>query len=331
MGYNLYRITPEERQAIESYEAHGSAQALDTAFDADVSKLRDLRQGYARVDLPIAIHSAWGSRGATDTQADFGFGEFVVDLRYFRGDNVYVWSCAPSDPLAARLRYFIYADAVRRKDAKKLLNSLGEDGAFGCITFEFPGLGRVSRDLMDSVVEINFLHKHLNILARDDLRVLDIGAGYGRMAHRMLSANPRIKSYTCVDAVPESTFLCDYYLKHRGLQDRAQVIPMNALEQRLKNGSYDLAMNIHSFSECTYAAIEWWLLKLQKLGVRHLLIVPNHFEQFLSTEPNHERRDFAPLLKQIGYREIAREPVLDDAAVRGLLGVDNNMFLFELS
>src|SRR4030095_8950303 len=87
-------------------------------------------------------------------------------------------------------------------------------------------------------------------------------------------ANPRLKSYTCVDAVPVSTFLCEFYLKYRGLANLVQVVPMDELEQRLS--SYDLALNIHSFSECTYAAIEWWLRKLKQLRVRYLMIVPNN-------------------------------------------------------
>jgi SAM-dependent methyltransferase len=169
----------------------------------------------------------------------------------------------------------------------------------------------------------------LNILERDDLRVLDIGAGYGRLAHRMLEAAPRIKSYTCVDAVPESTFLCEFYLQYRGLQDRVEVLPADELERHFDNGRYDLALNIHSFSECTYAAIEWWLRSLQKMDVRYLMIVPNSPESFLSLEKNRNRLDYAPLLRNLGYELIAREPVFEDPAVQQLMEVRDNMYLFE--
>ena len=101
-----------------------------------------------------------------------------------------------------------------------------------------------------------------------------------------------------MDAVPESTFLCEFYLKYRGLGDRAQIVPMDELEQRLS--SYDLALNIHSFSECTYASIEWWLRKLKQLRVRYLMIVPNSPTRFLSTEVDGSQRDFAPLLEELG-------------------------------
>jgi SAM-dependent methyltransferase len=181
------------------------------------------------------------------------------------------------------------------------------------------------------VLEISFLHRHLRVLERNDLRVLDIGAGYGRMAHRMLTANPGLRSYTCVDAVPESTFLSEFYLRYRGFADKAQVVPLDEVEQHFaKSAGYDLALNIHSFSECTYAAVEWWLMQIARLGVRHLMIIPNDPEQFLATESDFSKRDFLPLIEKLGYRLVAKEPVFEDPAVQELLGVKDNMYLFEL-
>jgi SAM-dependent methyltransferase len=325
-GYDLYRISQEERQALDRYEQDLQGQTLATAFGADMPRLNDLKQRYAQVRLPIANHSVWGAKDAVDAKTDIGWGG--VDLRAFRGDSAYVWSYANADPRLSRMKYFIYADAVRRNDPMHLLQLLCEDGAFGCASFEYPEIGRVSRDLLDSVIELNFLHKHLGLLTRDDFRVLDVGAGYGRMAHRMLEVNPRIKSYTCVDAVPESTFLCEFYLKHRGV--RAEVVPMDELEQKLVPGAYDLALNIHSFSECTYSAIEWWLMSIKRFRVRYLMIIPNDPEQFQSMEADHTRRDYAPLLRELGYTLIAQEPVFADPAVQMLMGVKDNMFLFEL-
>jgi hypothetical protein len=106
--------------------------------------------------------------------------------------------------------------------------------------------------------------------------VLDIGAGYGRLAHRMLTALPNIRDYYCTDAVPVSTFLSEYYLQYRELGDRAHVIPLDEIENTLKEQPVQLAINIHSFSECGTAAIDWWVKLLAKSKVRHLMIVPNH-------------------------------------------------------
>ena len=327
LGYNLYRMTEEDRRhlALQQQEP----PVASAIFGEALPRLQQLRDRYAEVNLPVALHSVWGSRGRTQDSADIGWR--TVDLRKFRSDSAYIFSYLRNDPFVSRLVYFVFADAVRRNDPAGLMKRLSEDGSFGCQTCEYPGIGRVSRDLLDSVVELNFLHKHLNVLGRDDLRVLDIGAGYGRMAYHMVNANPKLSGYTCVDAVPESTFLSEFYLKHRGLEPKARVVPLDEVEAHFnQKPHYDLALNIHSFSECTYAAVEWWLTQLAKLGVRHLMIIPNESEEFLATEPDLSKRDFLPLLNQLGYRLKFKEPVFDDPAVQELMSVRDHMFLFEL-
>jgi len=68
---------------------------------------------------------------------------------------------------------------------------------------------------------------------------------------------------------------------------------------------------------------------LKVLGVRNLMIVPNDPESFLSFESDGTHRDYAPLLRTLGYEMIAREPVFDDPAVQEILNKDH-MFLFSL-
>lgn len=327
LGYNLYRMSEEDRHhlALQQQEP----PIASSIFGEALPRLQQLRERYAKVKLPIALHSVWGSRGRTQDSADIGWG--TVELRKFRSNSAYIFSYLRNDPFVSRLVYFIFADAVRRKDPEGLMQRLDEDGSFGCQTCEYPGIGRVSRDLLDSVIELNFLHKHLGVLGRDDLRVLDIGAGYGRMAYRMLTANPKLSGYTCTDAVPESTFLSEFYLKHRGLDQKARVVPLDEIEAHFnQKPHYDLALNIHSFSECTYAAVEWWLTQVTTLGIRYLMIVPNESEEFLATEADFSKRDFLPLLNKLGYRLKAKEPVFGDPAVQELMSVRDHMFLFEL-
>jgi SAM-dependent methyltransferase len=328
LGYNLYRITDDDRLHLASQ--HQSPTFAESLFDEALPRLYELRERYKAVQLPIALHSVWKSRGRTKDSADVGWGS--IDVRVFRSNSAYVSSYLRSDPYISRLIYFIFADAVRRNDSAGLMATLTEDGAFGCQTCDYPGIGRVSRDKLDSVLEINFLQKHVNVLARSDLRVLDIGAGYGRMAYHMLTANPKICSYTCVDAVPESTFLSEFYLKWRGLEEKVEVVPLDELEAHFaKTPKYDLALNIHSFSECTYAAVEWWLKRIAEIGVTFLMIVPNESEELLATEPDFSKRDFLPLLNKLGYQLLAKEPVFHDPAVQGLLSVRDHMFLFKLN
>jgi SAM-dependent methyltransferase len=225
------------------------------------------------------------------------------------------------------LKYFIFTDYVLSRDSQGLLEHLGEDGAFGAWTFQYAGYPRVSRDLLDSVNEILFLDRQLGLLDRCHLRVLDIGAGYGRTAYHMIQAAD-VSDYCCVDAVPESTFVCEYYLQHRGCAPPARVVPLHELDDAIVPGSFDLAINIHSFSECTYAAVSWWLEWIERLRIPHLLIVPNDRDELLAFESDGTRRDFRPLVEGAGYELSACEPVFDDLAVQELLRVPDQFLLF---
>lgn len=327
-GYNVHRMTEGERERWILREQRAANESLDSVFGTDLRRLQDLRQQYATVQLPVAAHSVWGRRGATESHTDIGWGG--VDLRNFRGQNAYVWDYGAAGLEATDLKFYIFTRYVQEKDRMGLLGVLDEDGAFGCTTFEHAGIGLVSRDLLDSVIEINFLDRHLGITGPEEVRVLDIGAGYGRMAHRLLTAPTAITTYACVDAVPESTFLCEFYLRHRGLAHRADVIPLDELEERLQpDAGFNVALNIHSFSECTYEAIEWWLRKVKYLGIRRLMIVPNEPTSFLSLEADGTRRDYRPLLTELGYEAVAEEAVFDDPQVQALIGVEDHMFIFE--
>ncbi len=289
----------------------------ETVLSQSHPRLRALHERYRSLGLPVTVPSVWD-------------GELIsneLDLRYFRGESPFVWNYREW-PRAMVLKYFIFTEYIARRDRAGLLEKLGEDGSFGCWTFEYPGYPRVSRDLLDSVNEILFLDQHLAILSRPGLRVLDIGAGYGRTAYRMIQAAD-VADYCCVDAIPESTFVCDYYLRHRGCTPPARIVPLDELDEQTEPGSFDLAVNIHSFSECTYDAVTWWLEWLARLGVPNLLVVPNDREELLAYETDGSRRDFQPLLEEMGYRLTASQPVLDDPAVQQLLEVPDHFLLFQ--
>ena len=68
---------------------------------------------------------------------------------------------------------------------------------------------------------------------------------------------------------------------------------------------------------------------MQKMDVRYLMIVPNSPVAFLSFEQNGDRLDYAPLLRNLGYELIAREPIFEDPAVQQLMEVRDNMYVFE--
>jgi putative sugar O-methyltransferase len=251
-----------------------------------------------------------------------------VDLRYFRGDNLYVWH-RPEHPRSMAMAQFIYMRYLERRGGAELLARIPEDGAFGCWTSEVAGRGTLSRDRLDSANEILFLDRQLNVLSRAGIRILDIGAGYGRLAYRMAQAHPSLGDYCCADAVPESTFLCEYYLGFRNVSPPARVAPLVDVPH-LEPGSFDLAVNVHSFSECTRAAVEWWLAELRRLGVPRLFVVADGPDTIISREADGGYDDLMPSIAAAGYTQTAVEPVIPDPAVRDLVRTHGSFHVFTL-
>jgi SAM-dependent methyltransferase len=297
---------------------HEQSAPLPPGAEAELSqsspRLAELRAAYAALDLPA-------SRWRREAVEDF------LDLRYFRGETLITWHYREARRIT-ELKFFVLLQAVRERDALGLLERLEEDVAFGCWTHDYPGHGRVSRDLLESVNEINHLERRLALSDRDGFSVLDVGAGYGRLAHRMTEAFPNLRDYCCVDAIPESTFVSEYYLRHRGCAPPARVVRLDEVEHELRPGDFDLAVNVHSFSECPLAAIEWWVAQLVRLEVPRLLVIPNEPDGLFSLEADGRREDFAPLLARAGYAQDGSEPVLPDPAARELVGVHDRFHLF---
>jgi SAM-dependent methyltransferase len=241
-------------------------------------------------------HAAAGSQWSSEYTRN------AIDLRYFRGDNAFVWQ--PHDR-TDEIRYALTTYYTRLHDRHRLLERLTEDGLFGAYTYEIDGVA-VSRDLLDSIAELMFLDDELAIGSRA-ATILDIGAGYGRLAHRATTAYQNI-TYLCTDAVPESTFLSEFYLDYRGVADRARVLPLDEVAAAIEDEAIDVAVNVHSFSECPLSAIEWWLDLLAANGVEYLMIVPNTEGALLSTERAMARVDFMPAIQARQFELICARP-----------------------
>ncbi|TMK88916.1 MAG: putative sugar O-methyltransferase [Actinobacteria bacterium] len=314
-GYLVQHLTPDEVRYMRSW-SDGAAPDVDggAAPRRDDPRLAELERRYRAVPWPVSEHTRWADRS-------------FIDFARFRGDSLYMWHYRES-PRVSAFKYFTYLKYVEDRDEKGWLAALGEDGAFGCWTFEFPGRAAVSRDLLDSVNELSFLERTLHLSGWDGLRVLDIGAGYGRLAHRAAQAFPGLRDWCCVDAVAESTYLCDHYLGYRGVVPPARVVELPDVPS-LAPGAFDIAVNVHAFSECSRAAVAWWAELLARLGVERLFVVPNEAEGFLTLEADGSRRDYLGLLEAAGYGLIADEYAFEDPAVRQLLGVHDRYCLFE--
>ncbi len=197
-----------------------------------------------------------------------------LDLKTFRSHGPYLWTNE------SKVRYQFTAFHIAGFDKLNLLRTFGEDHAFGCETFSFRGM-TLSRDKLDSIMEIYYLIMQLGIKPFDHLKVLEIGAGYGRLAHRFTSLFQRSNFY-CVDAIPSSTFISEYYLNFRKAHN-AHVVPFDDL-QSLSHQTFDFAISVHSFPEQTRASINLWLDLLDNLAIKTLVLI-DHNGQWLTMEP----------------------------------------------
>jgi hypothetical protein len=279
----------------------------------DHPELAALRERYARCDPAVTTPLLW-------TEARLP----AADLLHFRGDNAYVWQTRRWDQNA--LAYALSYYAFKSGDSEHLLDPLTEDGLFGVHHFTVDGR-TITRDLLDSAREIQFLIRHAGLGAQAR-SVLDVGAGYGRLSHRLHQAFGGAVASFATDAFPASTFLSDYYLGFRRASS-ARVVPLDEVDGLLAGQQIDIAVNVHSFSECTSEAVAWWSQRLARHAVRYLLLVPNERRECPGRCLANDGRDLEPILERFGYRATVREPRHPDPLVQ-LYGVEpSHLHLFE--
>jgi hypothetical protein len=165
-------------------------------------------------------------------------------------------------------------------------------------------LGPVTRMWLDSNVEYHFIRRHLGTIV--DKTVLDIGAGYGRFA---VSIIDYCKGVTCVDAVPISTAVCcDYVKKFRPVVEVLSIQEFIEAYPRLK---FDLAVNIHSWNECTLEQVTNWLNVLGEMRVPYLFTV-SHGTYDSAEKPyyswNHGQPSYRPAI-ELRYDLVAEESI----------------------
>ncbi len=104
----------------------------------------------------------------------------------------------------------------------------------------------VCMDYLQGVYEIEFIADHLHL---DDMNIIEIGAGYGRTCHSILS-NHLVKSYTIVD-LPNCLELSHRYLMEvLSDENLSKVNFIKATDlPEMEMRHFDLCINIDSFAE----------------------------------------------------------------------------------
>ena len=183
--------------------------------------------------------------------------DFVkASLPNFAANPVYVEQLSPS-----RKEFNDVADYVSKLahvSAGKL-----RDCEFGGVAHETQALGPVTRMWLDANVEMDFISR--NSFAK---KILEVGAGYGRLAGMLA---PFCDRYVCVDAVPVSTEICRTYCAR--FAPTAEVPTLGEFCASAKPGGFDLAINIHSWNECTVENVGHWLDAIEYLKIPRLFTV----------------------------------------------------------
>ena len=316
-----FQIDPERLYNPSSVDS-ALPEGAEAYLRIDNPRLKELKQEYKSLNHPGIDHSEWTEEYVNER----------VNLRYFRGDSGYVWQ--PRE-FNTEIHYLLTTYYIKSIDRLGLLSLLGEDDLFGMYTVKVSEELTVSPDLLDSIVEIYFLERTLGISTLPNINILDIGAGYGRLAHRIVNALPEIGKVFCVDAVAESTFICEYYLRFQGVHDRATVVPLHEIEDTLANNKIHIAVNVHSFSACNLASISWWLDLLAKHKVRYLMVVPNAGRnggmQLTTTEKDRSSLDFLKAINSRGYDVNTSEPKYLDPSMHPHGVTPTYYYLFELT
>lgn len=140
-------------------------------------------------------------------------------------------------------------------------------------------LGPVNRMWLEAQTEIDFLFR--NLRGFEGASVLDIGAGYGRLA---VPLSEVVCDVTCVDAVPISTQICRGYCAR--FAPSVKVLSLDEFEATYQNLKFDLVCNVHSWNECKLSQIKEWLAVLAEMKVPYLFTV-SHGQMNHVPEPSY--------------------------------------------
>ena len=101
------------------------------------------------------------------------------------------------------------------------------------------------------------------------------------------------------------------------------------LDEHEKLGErYDVAVNIHSFSEASHDAVSWWLDRIAERDIPWLLIVPNTPDELRTTELDGSMRPFRQDVLDRGYELVDDRPIHQSDELRELIDLHDRFYLF---
>lgn len=215
----------------------------------------------------------------------------------------------PHNPRYFTALHHVYCSSLAKRDRFGLLSKLEEPPLGEGDTVSVNGR-RVSIDLLQSIDEFYRIVEVSGWEQNDEVTFLEIGAGYGRLAHVVLAAMPNAR-YQIID-LPESLLLSQYYLTSLFPGASALLYPDSSerpdawssariafgLPHQLKTlraGSVDVVVNIYSFMEMSTPQVDAYFDAIEALDPRLLFIKQhkhevNFLEQSLLTTKGYPVR-----------------------------------------
>jgi putative sugar O-methyltransferase len=238
-----------------------------------------------------------------------------------------------ADPLHYRYMVLSLWTFARKLDQLKCLDRLSEPSEGNPILVKAEGQG-ASQDLANSVIEYYSMRE--GVAFDSCRRILEIGGGYGRDAHVILSLHPQLQ-YTMVD-IPPALFVAQRYLSEvfpelkvfrvrdfESFEDVAEEMEEASIVfllphqlKKLPADRFDLVINISSFGEMTRDQIDEYFDQIDRITHGHLYtkqwqISKNPFDKLVIKVSDYPVK---PVWTRIFLRPCAVQPEFFEALYR---------------
>ncbi|HOO00198.1 MAG TPA: putative sugar O-methyltransferase [Syntrophales bacterium] len=186
--------------------------------------------------------------------------ESLEDLSNFKRDRVNykisLWNPHTNGVRYLKTLLYNLCSSLSEENRRRLANTRGRE--FGNpITVRYDGQ-EICLDYLQAAWELEFLERHLpRPLA--GAAILEIGAGYGRTCHTILSNHD--PSLYCIVDLDNCLTLAQRYLKtvlSPGAYERIRFLPVTSIDY-LEGMHFHLAVNIDSFAEMEAPTVRYYL------------------------------------------------------------------------
>ena len=178
------------------------------------------------------------------------------------------------------LKYFW--EFAKTKDRLDILQNLEEPTLGNPLCTSYKGL-KISQDICNSVLEINAATQQFNPEKISQMRIAELGGGYGRIAQVILQAFSGVK-VTLID-IPPALFIAQWYLSklfpdikiflcqdisdYESVKEEFEEASISFLLphqiEHIPDKMFDLFLNVSSLQEMTIEQIEMWFNHIDRV------------------------------------------------------------------